>query len=466
MMRMMRPATALIAIAAAIALAGCSGTASPAPTTGGTSAPSAEASQAPAESVAASAAASEVAPSASVDTTPVTLVVWDYYGKEVTPFTPDAIAAFQKEYPWITVDRQDLDWETYLQKFDVAVSSGQGPDVATLDMTWIPTLASNDVLLDLKALSGGSMNGKPIADQYAPGPLEAMTYNGRYVTMMNDFDAYALYYRADLFEKKGIAVPTTWDELRAAAKKLAEDTNGDGKPDTYLYAVRPNTFHFSQFLFQNGGSLLNADDTKAAFNGPEGVGAVEFQKSLIDDGTGLYWSDADGDLPPAIADGRVAMFSDGPYYMGLMKSGVPDQSGDWKVAIAPYAKQPGSYLGGTGLSIPASSQHQDAAWKFIEFFLRPEQQVRVFTVAGAAPATTAALQSPELTQPDPYFGGQAPFAVFLETMGTATHFPYVGAWSQIDTVINESLDSALQGKADVQTALNDAAAAADAELAK
>ena len=83
-----------------------------------------------------------------------------------------------------------------------------------------------------------------------------------------------------------------------------------------------------------------------------------------------------------------------------------------------------------------------------------------------APATTAALESLQLTQPDPYFGGQAPFSVFLETMATATHFPYVGAWSQIDTVINESLDAALQGKADVQTALNDAAKAADAELAK
>ena len=472
MIRRMRPTAMLFAVV--IALVGCSASASPVPSSGGSSAPPAQASaapatQAPAQSAPASAATAgtgTVAPSASIDTTPVTLTVWDYYGKEVTPFTPEAIAAFQKEYPWITVDRQDLDWDTFIQKFNTAVSSGQGPDVATLDMTWIPTLASNGALADLKPLSGGVMNGKPIADQYAPGPLEAMTYNGQYVTMMNDFDAYALYYRADLFEKKGIAVPKTWDELRAAAKKLAEDTNGDGKPDKYLYAVRPNTFHFSQFLFQGGGSLLTPDNTKAAFNGPEGVAALEFQKSLIDDGSGLYWSDAQGDLPPALVDGRVAMFSDGPYYMGLLKSGVPDQSGKWKVAIGPYSKQPGSYLGGTGLSIPVSSTHQDAAWKFIEFFLRPEQQVRVFTVAGAAPATTAALQSPELTQPDPYFGGQAPFSVFLETMATATHFPYVGAWSQIDTIINENLDSALLGKTSAHTALSDAADQANAELAK
>ncbi len=164
------------------------------------------------------------APAASLDTTPVTVTVWDYYGKEVTPFTPDALAAFQAEYPWITVDRQDLDWDTFLDKLDVAVSSGEGPDLATLDMTWIPTLASNGVLQGLNGLSGGTINGQPITDVYSAGPVEAMTYNGDYVTMMYDFDAYALYYRADLFEQKGIAVPKTWDELRAAAKALAEDS--------------------------------------------------------------------------------------------------------------------------------------------------------------------------------------------------------------------------------------------------
>ena len=103
------------------------------------------------------------------------------------------------------------------------------------------------------------------------------------------------------------------------------------------------------------------------------------------------------------------MFQDGPYYMGLLKTGVPEQSGKWAVATAPYSKQPGSYLGGTGLGIPVQAAHKEAAWQLIQYLLRPENAVGVFTYAGAAPATTAALQSPELTKPDPYFGGQAPF---------------------------------------------------------
>jgi multiple sugar transport system substrate-binding protein len=151
------------------------------------------------------------------------------------------------------------------------------------------------------------------------------------------------------------------------------------------------------------------------------------------------------------------MFQDGPYYMGLLKSGVPEQSGKWAVATAPFSKQPGSYLGGTGLGIPVQATHKDAAWLLAQYLLRPENQVGVFTYAGAAPATTAALESPELTKPDPYFGGQAPFGIFLDSMKTSHPFPYVGAWDDIGTAIDEAMQKALLGKADAKTALDEAA---------
>ena len=439
----------------AIVVGACgSSSASAGPPSAATAAPSSDAA-APAE---------PTAPAPSVDTTPVTITVWDYYG-ESTPVKP-ALAGFQKEYPWITVDYQALDWDSMNQKFTVGVSSGEAPDVATLDMTWIPTLAANGALEDLTAMSGGQLNGKPIADQYTKGALDAMTFGGTFVTMLFDFDTYALYYRADLLEKKGIAVPTTWDELRAAAKKLAESSKGSGKPDRYLYAIRPNTFHFSQFLFEDGGTILNADNSKAAFNSDAGVAAVDIQKAILDDGSGLYWPDANNDLTPAITSGQVAMFSDGPYYMGLLKTGVPAQAGKWKIALNPSVKQPGSYLGGTGLGIPVQATNKGAAWQLIQYLLRPEQQVGVFTYAGAAPATTAALQSPDLTKADPYFGGEQPFNVFLESMKTSRPFPYVGAWDDIDIAIADAMQKALLGKAEVQQALDDAVTETNALLKK
>lgn len=402
-------------------------------------------------------------PSASHE--PVTITVWDYYGK-ATPFQDSVIAAFEQEYPWITVDHQPIGWTAAQNKFTVTVSSGAPPDLATMDMTWIPTFASNGLFMNLTELSGGQMNGQPIDQQYTEGALNAMTFDGNYVTMLFDFDVYSMYYRADIFKQNGVEVPKTWDELQAAALKIAQDTNGDGKCDKYCFEVVPNDcFHWCQFLFQAGGSILNADNTQAAFNSPEGLSAMEFYKSLLDSGAGIYWGTSAGNAMTGIKDGEIAMFNDGPYWMGVLKDGAPEMSGKWAVAPAPYSQQPGSYLGGTGLSIPANAAHPQEAWLFAQYMLQPEQQVGVFKYAGAAPATTAALQAPELTKPDPYFGGQAPFSVFLDAMSTATHFPYVKQWNEIDTDIGNMVNSVMLGKQTAQEALQAYADQVNQELA-
>jgi multiple sugar transport system substrate-binding protein len=395
---------------------------------------------------------------------PVTITVLDYYG-QATPFSKEVIAGFENQYPWITVKYEAGDWDTMHEKFTVQVSSNNSPDVATMDMTWIPTFASKGIFADLSDLSGGQLNGQPIENAYTPGALEAMKFDDTYVTMMFDFDAYALYYRADQFETKGIQVPKTWDELSTAAKQLAEDTNGDGTCDKFCFEVYGNDcFHWCQFLFQDGGEILNSDNTSAGFDSEAGLASMEYYKSFLDNGSGIYWGDAQGEPIRGIKDERLGMFLDGPYFMGILKQSAPEQKGDWKVAQAPYSEEPGSYLGGTGLSIPVNAPHPEEAWLFVQYMLQLQQQIGVYTLAGAAPATSAALDSPELTKPDPYFGGQAPFSLFKDSMATATHFPYVEQWDPIDTDIGNMVQSVMLGEATPQEALTDGAAKVNSEL--
>jgi multiple sugar transport system substrate-binding protein len=401
-------------------------------------------------------------PESSGSHEPVTITLQDYYGAS-TPIK-SVIKDFQKEYPWITVKYEAVDWDTLHEKFTVQVSSGDAPDVATLDMTWIPTFASNGLLASLSDISGGDMNGQPITDQYTEGGVEAMTYNDEIVTMLFDFDVYALFYRTDVFKKKGVDVPTTWDEWKAAAEQIAEDTDGDGACDKYCLEVDDETFHWSQMLLQNGGSILGEDNTEAAFNSAQGVEAVDFYKGFVDDGTGIVWDASQGDRQNGIKDERIGMFTDGPYYMGIMKSGAPEMSGKWGVAEAPYSEEPGSYLGGTGLSIPVNAEHPEEAWAFIQFMMRPENATKIFTIAGAAPGLTAALESEEVNQPDPYFSDQNTLPVFLDAMSTATHFPYVSQWDSIQTMIDQGLEAAFLEKATPQEALDDAAAKVNDEL--
>jgi ABC-type glycerol-3-phosphate transport system substrate-binding protein len=190
-------------------------------------APSAPAATTPQPSSSSGEASTAPTPAPSLDTTPVTIKVWDYYG-DTTPVKP-ALAGFKAQYPWVTVDYQALDWDSMNEKFKAGLGAGEVPDLATLDMTWLPTLAANGALEDLSTLSGGQLNGTPITDQYAQGALDAMSFQGKMIAMLYDFDTYSLYYRKDLFDKKNIQVPKNWDDFRAAAKQLAEASKSGGK---------------------------------------------------------------------------------------------------------------------------------------------------------------------------------------------------------------------------------------------
>lgn len=447
----MKKLLVLLSVGLVVALVACAAPATPAPPTP-TSPPG-------------------VTPAAPTPTPPppppgvTTITFWDYYGLVATPFTPEMIAAFEEENPDIKVKYESLDWDAMFEKLSVALTTGTPPDVATVDMTWVPTWASLGGFTDLGPLSGGKVNEVPFNEAFTAGALEAMTYEGQIVTLIEDFDVYCLYYRADLFEEKGLEVPTTWDELVEVGQELAEDTDNDGVPDKYLYGYWPDAFRWSQFLYENGGNILNPDNTEAIFNSPEGVEATQFFVDMVNN-YHIAFDVGEEEAIPGIKDGRIAMFSDGPYMMGVVKDGAPELEGKWKVAPHPYSVQPGSYLGGTGLVIPTRAANKEAAWKFIEFAMRLDNAIGVYKHSGAAPGLKAALESPEVSVPDPYYGDQVTLPVFLKATETAHHFPYVRQWNEMYDIIGEAVTSALLEERTVQQALDDAVAEINALLAE
>jgi|GEM_PF-380111 len=388
----------------------------------------------------------------------VALTIWDYYG-EASPLKP-LIEPFQQANPNFVIQYEGLDRNTTLEKLNAVLAGGAPPDVVTVDMTWLPRLAALEALTNLKDLSSGQLNGLPFDQAYTPSGLEAITFNDQIIAALYDFDVYALYYRADLFDAKGLPPPTSWDELVQVAHQVAAG-------DKQLYEFDADTLHGSQWIYENEGALLTPDNTAVAFNSPEAIEAIQFYSDLLlQERIAIYWTPDLGERLQGVKDGRIAMFSDGPDYLRVLKNGAPEMAGQWKVVSHPKNKQPGSYLGGTGLVIPKSSANQAAAWKFIEFAMRPENQIGVYTQAGAAPALLAALQSEQVNVADPYFGGQPALGVFVEAMKTAHHFPYVRQWNEVDTAFTTALQEIALGQKPVKQALDEAAVAANETLGR
>lgn len=183
-----------------------------------------------------------------------------------------------------------------------------------------------------------------------------------------------LFYRKDLFEEKGIAVPKTMEELEAAAAAL-HDPNGQ----PFGYAMRglrsPAVTQFSGFLYSFGGDFIT--DGKASLNTPEAVAAYDFYgKMLREYGPQGVESMSTEQINPLFQQGRVAMFIDAEvFWSELIREGAStitrEQLGVAPLPEGPAGSKPYS-VASWGLGINKNSQNQEMAWKFLAWATSPE----------------------------------------------------------------------------------------------
>lgn len=187
-------------------------------------------------------------------------------------------------------------------------------------------------------------------------------------------ERHIMYYRADLLEEAGIEVPTTLEELEAAAAALHN-------PDERFYGIAmrgarvPMVTQLSSFLYSYGADFQD-EDGNAAIDTPEAIEAYEFYGKLLRDygppgATNMGWVEASA----IFAQGNAAFYLDADSqaytFLDESNSAVVDQ-----VAFGRFPAGPaGSYyynIVPQTVGINAFSTKQDAAWEFIKWVSNEE----------------------------------------------------------------------------------------------
>ena len=155
---------------------------------------------------------------------------------------------------------------------------------------------------------------------------------------------------------------------------------------------------------------------------------------------------------------KVAMFEDGPWFIGIIQSGHPD----FEVCVAPMTvgDVPGNITGGTAFGISPLSEHKDEAWKFIEFMTSDDILTRWNVATNNMPPNVAALEEPMFQE-----GPLAVAAQAVEQPGVipANQYPESDA---LNGIMRTYLQAAYLGEMTAQEALDAAAAEWDEILAQ
>ena len=356
------------------------------------------------------------------------------------------IPAFEKE-TGIKVQFEQYGEDQLMQKLTVEFTAGgDGIDV-------IMTRPQNDLRLFLR--NGWITDLGPFfkddasydfAD-FTAGSVEATRINGVQAAIPGVSELEVLYYRRDLLEAKGLKVPTTFEELEAAAKIL-DDKENDMCGFLTRGARSPLVTQFANYLYGFGGDFYNDTLTTSRIDDEAFLAATEYYANLVRKFgppgiLNMSWPQCYA----VFAQGKAAMLTEASSgYANLLdpaKSLVADRT-----EVAPFPSGPKGHkffeVTAWALSMPAKTQKSDAAWKFIRFMTSKESTVVIQGKFLNQCARKSTYADPEGTKNFP--------ASWVKTvsacagLGISHDRPLISSVAEARDVIGQIVVDAIEGK--------------------
>ncbi|MBN9184458.1 MAG: extracellular solute-binding protein, partial [Microbacterium sp.] len=350
-------------------------------------------------------------------------------------FWKDAIAAFEKKNPNVTIKMQSVQNEDMDGKLQTALNAGDPPDIFLQRGGGKMTAMVNAG--QLKDLTG-KITGEA-KQNISEGSFKAETYQDKIWAMPLSVLPGGIFYSKDLYSKAGVtATPTTVDELEAANAKLKATGVAPlalGAKDAWPAA---HWFYWFSIRECAPATMEKTGDSKD-FSDPCWLKAAEdlndFAKTKPFNDGFLTTSAQQGAGSSA---GLVANHKAGGELMGAWDPGViasltPDQKPLPDLAWYPFPEvsggkgEPGSMMGGVdGYSCSAKAPKECV--DFLNFIGSNDQQVAYYKAFASPPVNTEAQKSVT----EDYL------KQILEAYNKA---PYVSQW--LDTVLGQNVGNAL-----------------------
>lgn len=305
----------------------------------------------------------------------------------------EAIAAFNEEYPNITVNASFLGFPEFFEKRQTEAAGGNLPDVMQFDYTYMRQYSQNNLLLDLDPFLGNIIDTEPLSENILGiGVVDDVTTGLPIGT-----NAWGLFTNPVLVEKSGAP---EWDggDWEDYTDWMAEVTEGSGGT---VWGGQDFTGRIQNFEVQlrAEGSAVFTEDGEPGFDeerlaefwesGEKARDGVVIPQQRLEEiapkfgfETGLTASELSWDNFGA---GYLAGLGAGYTELGLVEPPVTEEG----------AKD--LYLKPSMLHVAsAKTEHPEAAATLINFLINSPQSGEIFGTNRGLPASETALEGAEL----------------------------------------------------------------------
>src|SRR6266436_6215268 len=299
---------------------------------------------------------------------PVTLTYWAWI-----PGMDKQVALFNQTHPnihvnWINVGAGPPEYD----KLYTAIKANNTPDVAEVEFQLLPTFETTGGLLDLAPYGASS-----VKDQFVPWTWSQVTLGSSIYAIPQDTGPMGMFYRADIFKKYNLPVPTTWAQYADDAAKLhAAD------PNAYITDFPPRQPGWFTGLEWQAGARpfsINGQSWKVAINNPQALQVASYWQDLIDKKLVKTGPDFDNGWYHDLQTGRVATWITAAWGAGIIQSNAPKTAGMWRVAPIPQWQAGQTPVdgnwGGSANVVFKSTQHPKEAAEFAQFIYTNQQSL-------------------------------------------------------------------------------------------
>ncbi|HEY2174256.1 MAG TPA: ABC transporter substrate-binding protein [Mycobacteriales bacterium] len=383
------------------------------------------------------------------------IVVWHGYIDVEGKAFNSMVKQFEKSHPNIQVSSLESTNDYALQKVLTAVRGGTPPDIAYMYGSWSPNIAKIPQLVDLSStVKGAGWNW----NDFYPGERATATVGSKIVGVPALVDNLAIVYNKKLFAQAGVSPPTpswTWTDFRNAAAKLTDKSKGQFGWYFPADASEDSVWHYEAMLWEAGGNILNPDNTKAAFDSPEGIKALTTLQQMAQDKS-VYIDTSNTKGSQLMNAGKIGMMVTGPWDL----SSLPNIS--YGVQIMPtYPGSPGGHQTISGpdnwVVFNNGSAQTQAAETFLKWLTAPAQIKTFSRATGDLPTRASVGDEPGFVKElNDNLPGTAAFVANLANAKKAR--PQVTQYPKISEALGNEIVAVLLGKATPAAALKAAAA--------
>ena len=364
------------------------------------------------------------------------------YGNETAAWWADFVEKFNAANENINLTVDVVSWNDIYTVVNTRIANGEAPDLLNIDV--FADYQADGLLLPAEDWCSAETYAKFFPSFLAESVVDDVVW-----AVPDLASARALYYNKDILDAAGVAVPTTWEELKAACEAIkAYDAN------IYPWGVDMTTDEgqacFAYYAWNNGGGFVD-EEGNWTLNSPENVEAVEFIVGMVKDGLTNTdpTTETRYDLQDKFAAGQLAMMI-GPNQI----SKYCEQNGgiNYGVASLPTnGDKAGASVGVMDRIMCFDNDYSDAelaaVTAVVDAFYDDEPYADWVLMEDFLPATTAGGEAMAAANPDA--------AAWIDIVGSAKFYPTAKAeWADVKQGVIDVLQQALLG-GDVQTLLDD-----------